>query len=166
MLFYFTGILGVFAYNVTSFCLTEEFYFSGTAGFGARVQQHVSPGDGPSIGRGDLCTPSRQIPSTVTFSSQAGTEQLKSCNVLFSLPAGWRWKIISTLSILAQEIQSSRGRGGPGDDGRLHGNATRRLPHAIHVYASLYEFGSQEATPTWRFVILTSLLWWVFSVCD
>lgn len=70
-------ILAAFAYNVTSFCLTVKFYFSGTAGFGARIQQHVSPGDRPSIRRGDLCgvvlRRSRQMEKNVTFNFQADT---------------------------------------------------------------------------------------------
>lgn len=48
---------------------------------------------------------------------------------------------------MAQEVSSTRGRDRVGDDGGLHGNASCRLPDALHVHAALYELDAQETSP-------------------
>lgn len=87
---------------------------------------------------------------------------LIKCNIFFNgstvwpcyfpVPIEWGWQVFSTLSILAQEVQSTWGGDRAGDDGGLHGNATCWIPNALHVYAALYEFNAQETSPAWRCV--------------
>lgn len=120
--------------------------FSGTAGSGEGVQQPLSLRDRPTARGGDLwscCFDQIQY-----FLKK----DCVNCVTLFFLPVTveWGWQVFSTLSIMAQEVSSTWGRGRVGDDGRLHGNTACRLSNALHVHAALYEFDAQETSPAWR----------------
>ena len=137
--------LWCFSYSQRLFC------FLGTTSSGEGVQQSVSLGDRPATGGGDLAS---------SYFDQIRYIWKKQHDIaLFSGPVERRWQVVSTLSIMAQEVSGSGGRDRSRDDGGLHGNATCWLPHALHVHATLYELGTQETAPAWRFVTtLTGLL--------
>lgn len=131
--------------------------FTGTAGSGEGVQQHLSLGDRPAARGGDIWSFDQ-----IQYFQKEG----QLCDLVFlPVTVEWGWQDFSTLSVMAQEVSSTWGRSRVGDDGRLHGNAACRLPDALHVHAAFYEFNAQETSPAWRW--FTRLLSFPFfwSVC-